>query len=89
MRGYEVDMNRYAKKGKVMQPFRIMTNFKTNPNIECKHAFVALENSVVMIQCMQCGLIKIHLGWLLMRIDRRKEKERLRKAHGKVQKIKE
>ena len=81
-------MVNWNNKDKIMQQFKIMTNFKTNPNIECKHEFIALGNPAVMIQCMQCGLIKIHLGWLLTRIDQRKEKERLGKAHGKVQKTK-
>ena len=73
----------------MIKQFKMITNFKTNPNIECKHEFIAIENPAVMIQCMQCGLIKIHLGWLLIRIDQRKEKEKLKKDHGKVQKIKE
>ncbi len=56
----------------------VITNFKVNPNVKCKHNFVAFGSPPVTRQCIWCGMIKIHLGWLLMKIREDEEKEKLR-----------
>ena len=56
----------------------VITNFKINPLVECKHKFEAFGRPAVTAQCVWCHTIKVHLGWLLMQVREAEEKERLR-----------
>ena len=62
----------------------IMTNFKINPLVECKHKFVAFGRPAITMQCTWCGMIKIHLGWLLMKIKESEDRDKLREEVQKT-----